>query len=145
MEIVTHVRKEGSLRPELADKFNCLLDRRMRGMRPMPERIQKQHIQSPQLFLRLRWDFAVIGQIRRRSEFETIHRALSVDHADGRKLDTEKLKRRSLHSTQIELRHHRLDLFVKGVAEHALQRCQSIFGPIYGDRFPLPEIEIAGK
>src|SRR5579872_371019 len=115
----------------------------MRGMWPMPQRIQEQHIEPAQLRLRFRRNLTMIGKISHRTELESVHRAFSVQHADGSELEAEKFKRRLVHPPQIQLGDHGLNLFVERVAEHALERRQSVRGPIHWDGFALPEVERA--
>src|SRR6266852_1109371 len=57
-----------------------LLDSRMRGVRLVTQRVQKQDIEVSQLLQRFRRDLAVVGQVGGRSETETKNRSIAVDH-----------------------------------------------------------------
>jgi hypothetical protein len=63
-QIVADVREERSLRFHPVDNRQRILYGRVRGMRFVPQRIQKQDVQPFQLMQRRLRNFAVVGEVR---------------------------------------------------------------------------------
>ncbi len=100
-QIVADVREIRSPRLQFLHPLEAPLDGRMRRMRPMPQCIQKQNVQSLQFRLRLFGNIAVIGQIRRRTKPEPQDdRRFSMRQPDRSKLQAEELKRLAIQRMQ---------------------------------------------
>ena len=82
-QVVTNVRKKCPLRLQPLDCLQRTLHRGVRGMRLMPQRIQKQNVQALQLAQRGIGDLAVICQIRRRAKALSINLGFAMDHYNG--------------------------------------------------------------
>src|SRR5579864_1255697 len=92
------MREERTLRREFFHRFKRPLHRRMRGVRFVPERVEKQYIQAAQLLHRLVGNVAVIGEIRRRAEAEAMHRALAVAETDRHELQAKQFNGRAVEN-----------------------------------------------
>src|SRR5580692_3633194 len=77
-QVVANMRKERPLRLHPLHDAQGILHRRVRGMRLVPERVQKKNVQPFQLAKRRHRYFAVIGEIRRRPKAEAIDLSIAM-------------------------------------------------------------------
>src|SRR5882672_7190272 len=77
-QVVADMSKESPPGRELFDRLNGPLDRRMRGVRLVAQRVQEQHIQAAQLIHRLRGNVAMIREISRAAETKSVNRRTPV-------------------------------------------------------------------
>src|SRR5713226_1839688 len=82
-QFVADMGEVGPARIELLGNSHGSLDGGMRRMRLMAQRIEKQHVQAPQLIERLLGDLAVVGEIGGGSEAVAEHLAPAVPEAKG--------------------------------------------------------------
>src|SRR4051812_38372579 len=85
------MREEGSLGAEHLDGPQRLLHGRMCGMRLMSERIQKQHIQTAQLFHRGLGNVTMVGKVGSISETISVNDRASVVQQDRLELEPENI------------------------------------------------------
>src|SRR5271156_6617969 len=125
-QIVTNMREESPLRLNPLYNAQRILHRRVRGMRFMPQRVQKKNIQSLQLMERRLRYLAVIGEIRRASEAEAVDLRFSMNQSHRLEARPKKVHR-TVNRPQLQLRQAAiLVIGVKNVAEHAAQKSRSI-------------------
>src|ERR1700676_5502830 len=103
--------EECALRFYLFHDLQRLLDGRMRGVRLVAQRVQKQDVEISQLLQRFGRTLAVIGQIGGRSETETKNRSIAVDHRQ-----------------RLEARSEQFDGAVDGMKVNLRQSSKLVFG-----------------
>src|SRR5262245_28121841 len=89
---MTDVREERAPRMQTRHSLDRPIDRRMRGVRLIPQRIQKQHIQVLQQTDRFLRDLAVIGEIGGRTEAEAVDGLPAVQYRHRYELYAEQVE-----------------------------------------------------
>ncbi len=119
-QIVANVGEERPLRFQPVDNRQRILHRRVRRMRFVPQRIQKQNVQAFQLMQRRFWNFAVIGQIRRRAEAVSVNLGVAMNQQSTGSKRTPNTSTGPSIGSQFQLRQPaEFVVAVKNVAEHA--------------------------
>src|SRR5690349_7469353 len=78
-EVMTDVGEESPLRLQPIYDRQRVLDRRVRPMWLVPQRIEKQNVEPFELVHRRLWDLAVVGEVSRRPETISIDLSFAVD------------------------------------------------------------------
>src|SRR5439155_14166957 len=103
---------------------------------------QEQHIQTAQLIHRLRWDVAVIREISRAAETESVNWRAPVQQPDGHELQSEKFERLTIQRVRLQLGDRGFPLLIgENVLKAALDCAHGVGGCKDGDLSALPEIE----
>src|SRR5579863_2796179 len=141
-KIVANVREIGPPRIQLLHPSEAALNGRVSGMRTMTQGVEKQNIQILKLALRVVGNFAVVGEIRRRSKTKAQDFVFSVQQADGRELHSEEIERLAIDSVQIQTRNRRFRRrVVERVLKYAADNGQRFFLGVDGDGLTLAIVE----
>src|SRR6266851_914657 len=100
LQVVADVGEERAPRFQLFYPAQAALNGRMRRVRSVAQRIQKQDVQPQKLRLRILRDVAVIRQIGRRSEPEPQYIGPSMQHANRGELQPEQIERLAIQLVQ---------------------------------------------
>src|SRR5664280_558499 len=107
--------------------------RRMRGMRMVPQRIEKQDVESLQSFQRLFRDVAEVREVRGRAEAIGFDRGISVEHLEWCEYRSEEVHR-PIHRSQLYLRQTAiLVIRLEDVAENGTQRLRRGIAGVEGN------------
>src|ERR1700730_42844 len=88
-QIVANVREECPLRLHPFHNAQRILHRGVRGMRLVPQRIQKKNVEALQLVKRRFWNLAVIGEISRASKAVAVNLRLTMNQSHRLEARTE--------------------------------------------------------
>src|SRR6266496_3971519 len=103
-----------------------MFNRRVRGVRLIPQRIQKQNIQPFQLTQRFLWNVAMIGQVSARAKAETVNLGIAMNEHNRFKLCSEKLQH-AIDRSQLDLRQAaEFVVGVKNISKHATNKLRRI-------------------
>src|SRR6266851_1447501 len=91
-QVMTDVREKRTARLEFFNRLKAARDSRVSGVRPVPQRVQEQHVQVLQFCFRFLRNLAVIGQISGIAEAKSQHRRLSVLQTDRDELQPKKVE-----------------------------------------------------
>src|ERR1700730_9145613 len=107
----------------------------MRGMWLMPQCVQKQYVEPPQLFHRFRQNLAVIGQVRGAAETISKHLAAPMHQRHRMALQTIKIECRSVQCVSFQFRNGRLRrAWIENIVKRSTDRVERIFRPKDGYR-----------
>src|SRR5581483_11762602 len=121
-QVVANMREERALRLEFFHDAQRVCHCRVRRMRLVSQRIQKENVEISQLLERLLRHFAEVGQIGRRSDAVAVDLGLTVNYRDRVDARTEKFKR-AVNIDQFQLRYSaKLIVSLKDVTKHASQK-----------------------
>src|SRR5580658_6180525 len=92
-QVMANMREERALGFHPLHDAQRILHRRVRGVRLVPQGIQKENIQPFQLLERRLWDFAVIGEISRTAKAKAVDFSFAMNQAHGLKASPEEIDR----------------------------------------------------
>src|SRR5664279_4173743 len=105
----------------------------MRGMRMVPQRIEKQDVESLQLLQRLFWDVAEVREVCGRAEAIRLDRDVSVEHLQWCEDCSEEVHR-PIDRAQLHLRQTAvLVIRLEDVAENGTQRLRRGIAGVEGN------------
>src|ERR1700688_4610152 len=121
-QIVANVGEEGPFRLDSLDNPQRVLNSRVRGMRLVTERIQKKNVQAFQLAERCFRDFAMVGEIGRRSEAGAVNFRFSVNQPNWIEARPENIQG-PIDGPQLQQREAaKLVIGVEDITEHLAQK-----------------------
>ncbi len=143
-QVVRDVSEPRLARLQPFDQPQALLDGAVRGMRFITQRVQEQHIQAAEQGQGFFRDVAVVSQVGRFAETETVAGPASVKHGHGLEAQSGDLDRRAVEGVGPDARPRGLGLAsMKDVGENAPDDSQRFLGGIDRDRLGLQKVERA--